>query len=83
MSRWNGRGRRGEYGEEEEEKEEEEGEEEGVCAEEEEENGEEKEEEEGLKLNLSRSVTSGCNVNRNVNRKMIESLQTGGVANRN
>ena len=46
------------------------------------ENSEEKEEEEGLKLNLSRSVTSGCNVNRNVNRKMIEPLQTGGAANR-
>ena len=40
----------------------------GVCGE---------EEEEESKLNLWGSVTSGRNINRNVNRKMIESLQTG------
>ena len=44
---------------------------------------EKKEEEEESKLNLWGSVTSGGNINRNVNRKMIEPLQTGGAANRN
>ena len=50
---------------------------EGCREKEEEEEMEEKKEEEGPKLNLWGSVTSGRNINRNVNRKMIESLQTG------
>ena len=51
----------------------------GGCREkkEEEELEKKKEEEEWPKLNLWGSVTSGRNINRNVNRKMIESLQTG------